>query len=76
MWAATEYKYKNRYVSFRKGLVKGSSLESRVDGALDWMKKGANFVMMYYEQPDSQGHRYSPDSAKVIPSFIFALKLF
>lgn len=71
MWAATEFEFKNRHVSFHKRLSKDTRFRDRVDTAIDWMRRGSNFVMMYIEQPDSQAHRYGHKSAKVICSSFF-----
>lgn len=76
MWAATEFEFKNRHVSFHKPLNKATPFKDRVNTAIGWLKNGANFVMIYIDQPDRHGHGYGPNSAKVISSFISTLYSF
>ncbi|KAM3171077.1 hypothetical protein ACTXT7_017333, partial [Hymenolepis weldensis] len=43
------------------------TLRFRVDRVMDWITKpDVNFVAMYYNEPDSSGHSYGPDSAQVL----------
>lgn len=50
-------------------LNKTMKMEERADIVVSWLKDGANFVMFYIEEPDEQGHAYSPDSQRVFYFF-------
>ncbi|KAL5107045.1 Bis 5'-adenosyl triphosphatase enpp4 [Taenia crassiceps] len=54
------------YVNF--GLYSSlPSIRFRVDRVMDWITKpDVNLVMMYFNEPDSVGHRYGPDSKEVL----------
>ncbi|KAH9277640.1 Bis(5'-adenosyl)-triphosphatase enpp4 [Echinococcus granulosus] len=54
------------YVNF--GLYSSlPSIRYRVDRVMDWITKpDVNFVAMYYNEPDSSGHKYGPDSKEVL----------
>ncbi|VUZ46520.1 unnamed protein product [Hymenolepis diminuta] len=42
-------------------------LRFRVDRVMDWITKpDVNFVAMYYNEPDSSGHKFGPDSKEVL----------
>ena len=39
----------------------------RIDRILDWISRDEfNLAMLYYNEPDSSGHRYGPDSTQVM----------
>lgn len=43
------------------------SMRFRVDRVMDWITKpDVNFCAMYYNEPDSSGHSYGPDSEQVL----------
>ncbi|VDM34835.1 unnamed protein product [Hydatigera taeniaeformis] len=54
------------YVNF--GLYSSlPSIRFRVDRVMDWITKpDVNLVLMYFHEPDSAGHKYGPDSEKVL----------
>ncbi|VDK24613.1 unnamed protein product [Taenia asiatica] len=54
------------YVNF--GLYSSApSLRYRVDRVMDWITKpDVNLVLMYFNEPDSIGHKYGPDSIQVL----------
>ncbi|KAL5970443.1 Bis 5'-adenosyl triphosphatase enpp4 [Taenia solium] len=54
------------YVNF--GLYSNlPDIKFRVDRVMDWITKpDVNFVMMYFNEPDSSGHKYGPDSPEVL----------
>lgn len=72
MWGAGEFEFKGRHVSYHKALNKDIPREKRVDGVIDWLKKGVNLAMLYIDQPDKHGHGYGPNSAKVIFFYSFS----
>lgn len=67
MWEAGEYEFFNRKTTFHKRLRSTSSFKNRVELALDWMKKGANFVMIDYQMRK----RYGTVLNQVISTRIF-----
>lgn len=48
---------------------KGSQFYSRVDQVVNWLLLPENerpaFLTMYFDQPDTDGHAYGPDSPQV-----------
>ncbi|KAL5106787.1 Bis 5'-adenosyl triphosphatase enpp4 [Taenia crassiceps] len=54
------------YVNF--GLYSSlPSIRFRVDRVMDWITKpDVNLVMMYFNEPDSSGHKHGPDSKEVL----------
>lgn len=66
MWPGSDFPYQGKRCTFEKSLDKTLFLEDRTDLMMKWLANGANFVMFYVEEPDDQGHRYGPDSQRVI----------
>lgn len=72
MWPGSEFSYNGQLCTFYKPLDKNMELEDRVDIMMSWLKdvnNPTNFVMVYIEQPDEDGHAYSPDSQQVLSKF-------
>lgn len=67
MWPGSDFAYQGKKCTFTKTLNETIPLEDRADEVMTWLNQGANLVMMYIEQPDAEGHAYSPDSDQVIP---------
>lgn len=65
MWPGSDFAYQGKNCTFVKSFDKKLSLEDRAGEVMSWLRQGANFVMIYIEQPDEEGHAYSPDSEKV-----------
>lgn len=72
MWPGSDFAYHGKKCSFTMALNKKTMLEDRVEMVMEWLRNGANFVMFYIEEPDEQGHAWSPDSEEVL----FPLPLF
>lgn len=75
MWPGSDFPYNGKYCRFYKSLDKNMDFEDRVDTMMSWLTdptNPANFIMAYVEQPDEDGHAYSPDSEQVFSfSFMF-----
>lgn len=68
MWPGSDFAYNGKLCTFYKSLDKKMQLEDRVDIMMSWLKDAknpSNFVMAYIEQPDEEGHAFSPDSQQV-----------
>lgn len=68
MWPGTDFAFGGRSCDFSLKFNMTATWTERVDKALSWFKDPytpANFVMMYFEEPDFHGHAYSPDSEVV-----------
>ncbi|VDN14515.1 unnamed protein product [Dibothriocephalus latus] len=67
-WPGSEARYNDtiQYVSF--GLYSNApTLRFRVDRIMEWITQpDVNFCMLYFNQPDSAGHKYEPDSKEVL----------
>ncbi|VDN12074.1 unnamed protein product [Dibothriocephalus latus] len=67
-WPGSDARYNDtmQYVSF--GLYSGHpTLRFRVDRIMEWITQpDVNFCMLYFNQPDSAGHKYEPDSKEVL----------
>ncbi|XP_055697080.1 ectonucleotide pyrophosphatase/phosphodiesterase family member 5-like isoform X2 [Phlebotomus papatasi] len=68
MWPGSDFSYAGRNCTHSVAYNKSISWDARVDIAMDWLKdkeKPASLVIMYFEDPDSHGHIYGPDSKMV-----------
>lgn len=68
MWPGTNFAYGGRTCDFTYKFNISVPWTERVDKAISWFKDRyfpANFVMMYFEEPDYHGHAFSPDSQVV-----------
>lgn len=65
MWPGSDFEYQGKKCFFTMSLNKKMIMEDRADVVMTWLKGGANFVMFYIEEPDEEGHAYSPDSQRV-----------
>lgn len=65
MWPGSDFPYGGYECSHFQQLDEKMSWEERMDLVIDWIHdkdKPANLVMWYMEQPDSEGHAFSPSS--------------
>lgn len=65
MWPGSNLAYNNILSTFVFNYSKTESYESRVSTVISWLTHSetpANFVMMYFEEPDSHSHGFGPDS--------------
>lgn len=72
MWPGSDFKYKGEKCTFHEPLDKNANWLNRADKIISWLTHKttpANFVMLYIEQPDEEGHAYSPDSKEVKKKF-------
>lgn len=67
-WVGSEARVQNRMAFASAGVYNTIySLSWRMDRILDWISRDEfNLAMLYYNQPDSAGHRYGPDSEEVM----------
>lgn len=68
MWPGSQFKYQEKYPTFRVPFDSSVSWKTRVDIVLQWMQNDttpANLIFMYFEQPDEDGHLYGPQSQEV-----------
>lgn len=69
MWPGGDFRYKGVVPTYFEALDKNMGWENRTDHVVSWITdptNPANLVMFYMEQPDEEGHAYSPDSQQVI----------
>ncbi len=68
-WVGSEADIQGRRPSYWKKYDHGFPFEQRVDTVISWLKLPAaerpHLVLLYFHQPDSEGHRYGPDSDEV-----------
>ncbi|VUZ46516.1 unnamed protein product [Hymenolepis diminuta] len=67
-WVGSEARVNKRLAFATAGVYSTAySLTYRIDRMLDWISSDDfNLAMLYYNQPDSAGHRYGPDSNEVM----------
>ncbi|VDM20270.1 unnamed protein product [Hydatigera taeniaeformis] len=67
-WVGSEARVHNKMAFATSGLYsKDNTLDYRIDRIMDWLSRDEfNLAMMYYNQPDSNGHRYGPNSSQVM----------
>lgn len=76
MWPGSDFDYQGKKCFFTMSLNKKMIIEDRADVVMTWLKNGANFVMFYIEEPDEEGHAYSPDSQRVFLLIFFIIVIF
>uniref|UniRef100_A0A6B2E7P6 Putative ectonucleotide pyrophosphatase/phosphodiesterase n=1 Tax=Phlebotomus kandelakii TaxID=1109342 RepID=A0A6B2E7P6_9DIPT len=75
MWPGSDFPYSGRNCTYVVSYNKSIAWEERVDTVMKWLsdrEKPASLVMMYFEDPDTHGHIYGPDS-NVIRDLIIKL---
>ncbi|KAI5702796.1 hypothetical protein M8J75_004224 [Diaphorina citri] len=68
MWPGADYAYQGHNITYNHKFERKSLWEERVNEVVTWFtnkEKPANLVMLYFDEPDSQGHMYGPDSQEV-----------
>ncbi|GLG94911.1 Ectonucleotide pyrophosphatase/phosphodiesterase family member 4 [Gryllus bimaculatus] len=68
MWPGSNYKYRNKYPTHVEPFNSSTPWHERVDTVVNWFldpDSPANFVMMYFEEPDAHSHKFGPDSEEV-----------
>nr|ABA12155.1 47 kDa salivary pyrophosphatase-like protein SP132 [Phlebotomus argentipes] len=75
MWPGSDFPYSGRNCTHVQVYNKSMAWSERVDIVMNWLtdkEKPASLVMMYIEEPDTDGHIYGPDS-DVIRALIIKL---
>lgn len=65
MWPGTEFQYQNKSCHFIQKFDRSYGFKKRVDTVIQWMsdpKTPANFVLLYFEDPDFHAHAFGPES--------------
>ncbi|KAL5970444.1 Bis 5'-adenosyl triphosphatase enpp4 [Taenia solium] len=67
-WVGSEARVHNKMAFATSGVYNDdNTLQYRLDRIMDWLSRDEfNLAMMYYDQPDSNGHRYGPNSTEVM----------
>lgn len=68
MWPGSNYAYHGQYCSHFRKLEENMSWVERMQIVISWIKhprRPANLIMWYIEQPDSEGHAFSPSSQQM-----------
>lgn len=68
MWPGGDYPYQNKNITWTLPFEAGYDWHKRVDHAISWITdphKPANLVMLYFEEPDTHGHAFGPNSQTV-----------
>ncbi|KAL1517368.1 hypothetical protein ABEB36_001138 [Hypothenemus hampei] len=68
MWPGGDFFYQNKAITWSMPFHSGSDWYKRIDQALAWIQdpfKPANLVMIYFEEPDTHGHAFGPNSPTV-----------
>ncbi|XP_050295199.1 ectonucleotide pyrophosphatase/phosphodiesterase family member 5-like [Anthonomus grandis grandis] len=65
MWPGAIFPYQGKNITWALPFEMGYDWHKRVDHAIEWItdpKKPANLVMLYFEEPDTHGHAFGPNS--------------
>lgn len=65
MWPGSNFAYEDYSCTHMESFNATLPFKARVDKILKWIldpKKPANLIMLYFEEPDTHGHAYSPES--------------
>lgn len=67
-WVGSEARIQDKMAFATAGVYSTKyTLMWRIDRILDWISRDEfNLAMLYYNEPDSSGHRYGPDSTQVM----------
>uniref|UniRef100_A0A5K3F4I6 Ectonucleotide pyrophosphatase/phosphodiesterase family member 5-like n=1 Tax=Mesocestoides corti TaxID=53468 RepID=A0A5K3F4I6_MESCO len=67
-WVGSEARVHGKMAFATSGVYNGEySLRWRIDRVIDFLSRPEfNFCMLYYNEPDSSGHRYGPNSDEVL----------
>ncbi len=68
-WVGSEAKIQNTRPSYWKKYDHDFPFEQRIDTVVSWLKLPAkdrpHLILLYFNEPDSKGHKYGPDSDEV-----------
>ncbi len=68
-WPGSGIVQENRHPTYREFYEHDRPYEIRVQGVLDWLQlpeeKRPHFLTLYFDEPDSKGHDYGPNSPEV-----------
>ncbi|XP_018564085.1 bis(5'-adenosyl)-triphosphatase enpp4 isoform X2 [Anoplophora glabripennis] len=68
MWPGANYPYQGQNITYVKTFEPGYDWRQRVEDVISWITdpvKPANLVMLYFEEPDTHGHAFGPNSKTV-----------
>ncbi|KAH1002636.1 hypothetical protein HUJ04_008705 [Dendroctonus ponderosae] len=68
MWPGSNFPYQNKTITWTLPFEAGYDWQKRVDHAISWILdpfRPANLVMLYFEEPDTHGHAFGPNSEVV-----------
>ncbi|KAJ8977908.1 hypothetical protein NQ317_012409 [Molorchus minor] len=68
MWPGAIFPYQGKNITYVKEFQPNYAWNERVDTVISWItnpKKPANLVMLYFEEPDTHGHAFGPNSDTV-----------
>lgn len=68
MWPGCEYTYQGFSATFIQQFNFSLSFKERIDKAIKWIldpNTPANLILLYFEEPDSHGHVFGPNSEQV-----------
>ncbi|KAK9877191.1 hypothetical protein WA026_016939 [Henosepilachna vigintioctopunctata] len=75
MWPGAIYSYQKKNITYTQHFNMSMDWNERIDTVITWIqdpKKPANLIMLYFEEPDTHGHVYGPNS-EVITNLLFKL---
>ncbi|KAL3285000.1 hypothetical protein HHI36_019129 [Cryptolaemus montrouzieri] len=65
MWPGAIYSYQNKNITYAQHFNMSMDWYERIDKVISWIKnpdKPANLIMVYFEEPDTHGHAFGPNS--------------
>ncbi|CAH0546226.1 unnamed protein product [Brassicogethes aeneus] len=69
MWPGAAYDFQNKNITHVKSYDPNYDWFKRIDDVINWIKhptEPANLVMVYFEEPDTHGHAFGPNSKVVL----------
>lgn len=68
-WVGSEANIQNKQPSYWKTYKQDFPFKQRVDTVIKWLKmpikERPRLILLYFHEPDSQGHKYGPDSKEI-----------
>lgn len=68
MWPGSDFEYQNISSTFIYKFDEGVSYDTRISTVMSWFNHPitpANFVMLYFEEPDGMSHAFGPGSPQM-----------
>ncbi|XP_076272529.1 bis(5'-adenosyl)-triphosphatase enpp4-like isoform X2 [Rhynchophorus ferrugineus] len=65
MWPGGDFTYQGKNITYSVTFQNGFDWKKRVDQTIKWIldpEKPANLIMLYFEEPDTHGHAFGPNS--------------